>query len=1169
MLLLPDVVISGSLQGGQPVGMPVILASFGLPADGVPSGLTVSDAGFSASPVIGAYSADLTLDQVWPIGPVTLDQAVFSVSYDRTDGFAGLVEGTLTIGSSIQIVLQAAYAGPPQGWMFSGSTVPGAVLAVGDLITMLASSYGITTVPAVLGSLTLSGVAASYETGTGNMTFTCTGGLTVAGVPVSLVLTAAVTGTAQTPPGDQTVTGSAGYSATYGGQLTIGPLAFSAVYDLSGTGTDITLGAVWQAPAGQPYLGVPDLAAALGLSTPPLPDGLDLRLSAASLTINVTKGQFVVSAQSATYGNAAFVATPVTATASLPPATEFFLMLAAGQTIDLSDLPLLGEVLTPQDTCAVEALTVVVASTSVDATTAQAVNQLVPSGYPQLPAAGTSSAVALSATLRFGVQTFPVTLGTPAQAGGTSTAATTKVGAPQGGNAVVSTPPAQSDGTAWFSVQKAFGPITFERVGARYADGKLWFLLDASLVAGGLSLSLQGASVASPITTFSPRFDLRGLAVAYSNPPLSIGGAFASVTPTGGATFEYDGAVVVSLPQWGVTAYGSYAEIGGEPSMFVFLQVRGAFGGPPAFFVTGLAGGFGYNSSVRIPAPDEVIAFPLVGGLSNPALLGGSTATPMQALTALAGGVNPWITHALGRNWLAAGVRFTTYQLLDSTALLIVEFGNELTIALLGISTARFPTSASQQPYAQIQLQLRALLRPTDGFFSITANLTRNSFLIDPACVLTGGFAFSAWFNPSPNAGDFVVVLGGYHPNFTPPAYYPTVPALGFSWSLDSTVSIAGTAYFALTPSAIMAGGALAVRYHDGSLTAWFTAHADLIVTWSPFHFLAGIGVSIGVDYTVNLLFTTKTLHLEAGANLTLWGPPTGGVANVRLWVVSFTVSFGAPQSPNQQPLTWSQFQALLPAPGSTMTFTATAGLMAQQTDNATVAAGTTTTTTGAAAPAPWQVRSEGFAFSVRSAVPSTNLFLTAGAQAPFQTGSQISIRPMRQAGLTVALHLSITVGGGEISLLASGWTVTASTANVPKALWGTGDGSTLDPGNNQLVTGQLTGLALQAPAAAAGASAGSFPVASTLGIDPVSAPGLLPVQAGTAVSGDVPAAGQASVAAIAGQIATTGAAARDQLYQALTSLGAAPATNGPLTGLAAQAGALFPDQPLLVAAGP
>lgn len=242
---------------------------------------------------------------------------------------------------------------------------------------------------------------------------------------------------------------------------------------------------------------------------------------------------------------------------------------------------------------------------------------------------------------------------------------------------------------------------------------------------------------------------------------------------------------------------------------------------------------------------------------------------------------------------------------------------------------------------------------------------------------------------------------------------------------------------------------------------------------------------------------------------------------------------------------------------------------MAQQTDNATVAAGTTTTTTGAAAPAPWQVRSEGFAFSVRSAVPSTNLFLTAGAQAPFQTGSQISIRPMRQAGLTVALHLSITVGGGEISLLASGWTVTASTANVPKALWGTGDGSTLDPGNNQLVTGQLTGLALQAPAAAAGASAGSFPVASTLGIDPVSAPGLLPVQAGTAVSGDVPAAGQASVAAIAGQIATTGAAARDQLYQALTSLGAAPATNGPLTGLAAQAGALFPDQPLLVAAGP
>jgi hypothetical protein len=92
--------------------------------------------------------------------------------------------------------------------------------------------------------------------------------------------------------------------------------------------------------------------------------------------------------------------------------------------------------------------------------------------------------------------------------------------------------------------------------------------------------------------------------------------------------------------------------------------------------------------------------------------------------------------------------------------------------------------------------------------------------------------------------------------------------------------------------------------------------------------------------------------------------------------------------------------------------------------------------------------------------------------------------------------------------------------------------------------------------------------VASTLGIDPLSPQGLLPVQAGAAASGDVPVAGPASVAIIAGQIATTGASARDQLYQALAGLGAAPAANGPLAGLAAQAGALFPDQPLLVSAG-
>ncbi len=69
------------------------------------------------------------------------------------------------------------------------------------------------------------------------------------------------------------------------------------------------------------------------------------------------------------------------------------------------------------------------------------------------------------------------------------------------------------------------------------------------------------------------------------------------------------------------------------------------------------------------------------------------------------------------------------------------------------------------------------------------AVLTANSFLFDRSCKLTGGFAFCVWFAPTnPNieshAGDFVLTLGGYHPKFKVPAWYPKVPRIGFDWQL-------------------------------------------------------------------------------------------------------------------------------------------------------------------------------------------------------------------------------------------------------------------------------------------------------------------------------------------------------------------------------------------------
>ncbi len=96
----------------------------------------------------------------------------------------------------------------------------------------------------------------------------------------------------------------------------------------------------------------------------------------------------------------------------------------------------------------------------------------------------------------------------------------------------------------------------------------------------------------------------------------------------------------------------------------------------------------------------------------------------------------------------------------------------------------------------------------------VEAQLSPNSFIIAPACHLTGGFALCYWFSPSSYAGDFVFTVGGYHSAFKVPAHYPRPQRLGISWVISENLSITGESYFAITPKACMGGGILKANYN-------------------------------------------------------------------------------------------------------------------------------------------------------------------------------------------------------------------------------------------------------------------------------------------------------------------------------------------------------------------
>jgi hypothetical protein len=455
-------------------------------------------------------------------------------------------------------------------------------------------------------------------------------------------------------------------------------------------------------------------------------------------------------------------------------------------------------------------------------------------------------------------------------------------------------------------VQKSFGPVHFNRVGVAYQDGKLMFLLDAALTAAGLTLSLDGLGFGSALNHFQPSFTLRGLGIQYTQGPLEIGGAFLHYPRTeGGVTYdEYDGGALIKTETLTLSAFGSYAYYQGHPSLFIYAVLDYPIGGPAFFFVTGLAAGFGYNRALNVPPVDKVAQFPLVTAAvaqSAPATPApnGATSSPAGAGDLLSivqqlGQLNA-IPPTVGEIFLAIGIRFTSFKIIDSFALLTVAFGNEFEINLLGLSTRIAPTPEAGKevpPLAEVQMAIKASFIPAQGFLGLSAQLTAASFVLSRDCHLTGGLAFYAWF-AGDHAGDFVQTLGGYHPQFNRPSHYPVVPRLGINWQVSGELSIKGSAYFALTAALLMAGGSLQITWQSGNLRVWFNASADFLVGWKPFHYDAHVAVEIGVSYTLHF-FGAHQITVDLGADVHLWGPELTGTAHIDLDIISFDVSFGS-----------------------------------------------------------------------------------------------------------------------------------------------------------------------------------------------------------------------------------------------------------------------------------
>ncbi|QRX90346.1 DUF6603 domain-containing protein [Streptomyces noursei] len=839
-----------------------------------------------------------------------------------------------------------------------------------------------------------------------------------------------------------------GYDATYSATLLLEiprqqgdprVLEFTVDYDSDPTGRTLT--ARW---TGAPGITSRELAGAVGLSIPPgVPPGLLPTLTSIGLRYDTTARRLLLSATTEAGGGIVVASVP-----GIPRA--LVLLVAANisglKPTKLSQLPLVGDQIPPSADVGITGIQFLATSGALSTSQVQQVNtDLDATGWTggKLPDSGAGLPKGVVLTLPYEI------------AGEAQDPLAVSFGGSGQQQLVVRDGSGGPESAAWVDIGRSFGPLHLRRIGAGFDSGKVLVMFDASMGASGFTLGVLGLGIALDLDTMSAEPRFQGLSVDLRRNPLHIAGALVNrQPPPDGYPILVEGLLVVEMPRFGALVLGAYQRRGdGMTSFFAFGRLSGTFGGPPPFRVTGFALGFGYHSSVRVPEQTEIAQFPLVSGLD-----GGLPDDPLTTLPLLTGGANPWVGPAEGQIWLAGGIDFTSFEFVQARVLLLLEAGRDLTLALIGRASASFPKKGAKK-YARIGVDLRIVYQSARGELAATAQLV-DSYVIDPSCALTGGFAFYSWFGQSPHAGNFVLTVGGYHPDYdrTRPDYFPVVPRLGFTWSVGSAVTVSGGAYFALTPNAVMAGGSLDVRFKAGNVEAWLTAQANLLIQWAPLHFRAGISVRVGAR--VKLLFTISG---EIGASLDLWGPPTGGTVTAKFAFIKITVKFGARLSGPATP-TWDEFRAQLLPPQAPLTAHPLTGLLTDPDADPALRAARIK-----AGEEPWLADPAGFSFSVSSVVPTSRTRFNDRDPAGNRT---VDIRPINEKGIDGLLHVTVEYSDTRRRQVASWrslpnddmWRIEPEHGNVPFALWGDPDVPQHKVLDQEPLLDHLTGLRVTVP---------------------------------------------------------------------------------------------------------
>ena len=358
---------------------------------------------------------------------------------------------------------------------------------------------------------------------------------------------------------------------------------------------------------------------------------------------------------------------------------------------------------------------------------------------------------------------------------------------------------------------------------------------------GPLSLALSGIGAAArldlaagsaPRIGFEPPTGV-GLGIDLG---VAKGGGFLDIHPDEG---RYDGVIELEVIAVGVSAF---VIVETDPPdldswsmmMALFIQIPAiqlGFG----FTLSGLGGLAGINRGIDADALGDAVRSGSLDTILFPE-------DPIAQAPLIIDTLSSIFPVADGQYVFGPVVKigWGTPTLVDLSVGVVIEVPDPIRIAIIGSVAAILPRP--EVPLVELHLDVAGVVDFEAGTLAVDASLHHSSII---GFSLAGDMALRASFRDAPS---LLLALGGFHPDFEPPAGFPRLARLSIGLNSGPLFRVSFDCYIAITSNTVQFGAAFEIVAEVGSFAIEGGTEFDALIRFNPFALTTSIGLYISVS---------------------------------------------------------------------------------------------------------------------------------------------------------------------------------------------------------------------------------------------------------------------------------------------------------------------------------